>query len=347
MALALSPDVQSFRGDFTYRNSPEAIARFPFPFPEDRYMYSVNLEPAVSRDPGSIFEHRFDIDEHYRSEMAERAIVLETDARRSICMPHMAPAAWDALEMYMEHMSRDYPEWFTLERDGDRWHWTNKALGLQQRFVFGQADTLPYPPLEYILRQTQGDVALLDQRDGDLFMEAGVITAPADWSLAFDAGMSFKQWHSPVPLAHQIGIFDRALKFLLNIQTDQPARRLNWTLTINPRMDTSSETLHEWGADRGTVTAENAGRKVHLRVEMQLMARLPRSHALMFGIRTYLASLEELASHPGWGRRLYRVIRDLPDPIADYKGITRYRTELLAWLRTYEDYEGHEDAAAT
>ena len=40
-------------------------------------------------------------------------------------------------------------------------------------------------------------------------------------------------------------------------------------------------------------------------------------------------------------------MRDLPDPIADYKGITRYRTELLAWLRTYEDDEDDEDVAAT
>lgn len=336
MALQLAPATQSFRADFTYRNSPTAIARFPFPFPEDKYMYSVNIEPAVSRDPGSIFEHQFDIDEHYRSEMAERALVLEKDPRRSIVMPHMQVAAWDALEMYMEHLSRDYPEWFALERQDDHWHWTNKALGLSQSFVFGQPDTLPYEPLEYIMRQAQGDVALLDQRDGDLFMDAGVVTAPADWSLAFDAGMSFKQWHAPVPLAHQIGVFDRALKFLLNIQVGHPARRLNWTLTINPRMDTSSETYHEWGADRGTVTAENAGRKVHLRVEMQLMTRLARSNALLFGIRTYLASLDELVTQPGWGQRLYRVMRDLPEPIADYKGISRYRPQLLEWLRPFD-----------
>lgn len=70
-------------------------------------------------------------------------------------------------------------------------------------------------------------------------MDAGLVTSPADWSLAFDAGMSFKQWHSPVPMAHQMGIFDRALKYLLNLQTGQPVRRLNWTLTINPRLDSS------------------------------------------------------------------------------------------------------------
>ena len=42
-----------------------------------------------------------------------------------------------------------------------------------------------------------------------------IATSQADWSLDFDIGMSFMEWHAPVPLAHEKGIFDRALKFLL------------------------------------------------------------------------------------------------------------------------------------
>jgi hypothetical protein len=335
MTSQFSP-TQTYCEDFSFRNSPAAIRRFPFPFPQDSYLYSVNIEPATSRDPGSIYEHCFDIDEHYLSEMAERARVLEKDPRRYLVMPHMQDAAWDLLQMLMENLSRDYPQWFALERDGDHWHWQNTALGIDQHFVFGDASTLPYEPLEFITRQVQGDFALLDQRDGDLFMDAGMITSPADWSLAFDAGMSFKQWHSPVPMAHQMGVFDRALKYLLNLQVDQPVRRLNWTLTINPRLDSSPETFHEWGSDRGTVTAQNAGQLVHLRVELQVMARMPRSNAMMFSIRTYLISLNELVTQPGWGCRLHRVLRDLPDPIADYKGMTRYRQALIEWLSQFD-----------
>lgn len=335
MTLTFNP-VESYREDFSFRNSAAAIRRFPFPFPQDQYQYSVNLEPATSRDPGSVFEHCFDIDEHYVSEMAERARVLELDPGRCLVMPHMQPAAWDALEMLMEHLARDYPQHFQLQRDGERWHWRNLALGIDQAFTYGDADSLPCAPLEYIGRQVQGDFALLDQRDGDLFMDAGLVTGPADWSLAFDAGMSFKQWHAPVPMAQQMGVFDRALKYLLNIQVGQPVRRLNWTLTINPRLDTSPETFHEWGSERASVTPENVGRLVHLRVELQLMVRLPRSNALMFSIRTYLIGMHELVTQPAWAQRLHRVLRDLPEPIADYKGMTRYRQTLVDWLRPFD-----------
>ncbi|MBN3854907.1 DUF3445 domain-containing protein [Paraburkholderia sp. Ac-20340] len=335
MSVLIKP-AQTYRGDFSFDNSAKAIARFPFPFPEDCYQYSVNIEPATPRETGSVFEHWFDIDEHYRSEIAERALVLESDPRRSIQMPHMQTASWDALELIMENLAADYPDWFALQRDGMRWQWTNRALGIEQSFEFGNDSTLPYAPLEYIVRQTQGDFALLDQRDGDLYMDAGVITGPADWSLAFDAGMSFKQWHAPVPLAHQMGVFDRALKYLLGVQAGAPVRRLNWTLTVNPRLDTSPETYHTWGSDRGTITAANAGELMHLRVELQLMVRLPRSNALMFSIRTYLCSFADLCTNPAWAQRLHRVLRDLPEPIADYKGMTRYRAALVEWLSQFD-----------
>ncbi|MBU1307398.1 MAG: DUF3445 domain-containing protein [Alphaproteobacteria bacterium] len=335
MPVTLKP-VETYRDDFTFRNSAEAIARFPFPFPEDSYMYSVNIEPATAGAPGSVFEHWFDIDEHYRSEMAERARVLERDPDRCLVMPHMQQAGWDAVEMLMTHLATDYPEWFELERDGERWLWRNHALDLCQRFTFGDPASLPCEPLEYITRQVQGDFAMLDQRDGNLWMDAGMITCPADWSIKFDAGMSFTQWHSPVPMAHQLGVFDRALKYLMNIQVDQPVRRLNWTLTVNPRLDTSSETFHEWGGERAQVSAENVAQRVHLRVELQFMPRLPRSNALLFGIRTYLISLEELASNPAWACRLHRVLRDLPEAIADYKGMTLYRQTVVDWLRQFD-----------
>ena len=142
-----------------------------------------------------------------------------------------------------------------------QWHWINRPLGIDQKFTFGDASTLPYEPMEYIGRQVQGDFSIQDQRDNQLWMDAGIITSQADWSLDFDIGMNFFEWHGPVPLAHEAGVFERALKFLLNLQIGRPVRRLNWTMTINPRLDTSPENYHKWGRDRTTVTPENVGRE--------------------------------------------------------------------------------------
>lgn len=333
MAPVIKP-AESFRGDFSYTNSPRAVARFPFPLTDDHYAYSVNLEPAEGGPPGSVCEHWFDVDEHYLSEVEERRIVLAQDPMRCQVLPHMAQAEWDALEMLMTHYAADYPEVFGLERRGDRWRWRNRLLELDQSFVLGDASTLPCPPLEYVTRQAQGDFALMDQREDDLFLDGGMITAPADWSLSFDLGMRFHEIHEPVPLARELGVFDRALKYLLAIPVGRPARRLNWSMTIHPRMDTSPETYPGWCNDRFKVTARNVGELVHLRVELQLLARLPRSHALLFSIRTYLISLNDLSCNPEWMRRLHGAMKTLPAELVEYKGLSAYRHYVVDWLDT-------------
>ena len=72
---------ETFRDDFTFRNSPAAIRRFPLPFPEDRYMYSVNIEAHTAGATGSHVEFAFDVDEHYVAECREREIVAESLVR--------------------------------------------------------------------------------------------------------------------------------------------------------------------------------------------------------------------------------------------------------------------------
>ena len=328
---------ETFRGDYSYRNSDEGVKRFPFPFGLDEYMYSVNIERHNGGPAGSIYEFAFDVDEHYVAECRDRAITLERDPGRCISLPHMIDAEWDVLELIMTSLARDYPEHFRLRQDGKHWHWTNLPLGIEQGFVFGDVATLPCPPFEYITRQTQGDFVIMDQRDGDLWADSGMITSQADWSLSFDVGMSFKEWHGPVPRAHEIGVFDRALKYLLMLQLGQPVRRLNWTMTVNPRLDTAPETYPEWGPDRASVTPQNVPEKVHLRVELQALFRLPRSNGVLFSIRAYLASVGDLARYPRWGKRLHRVLRDLPQDLAEYKGLVRYKPMVVEWLSQHDD----------
>jgi hypothetical protein len=335
--MAITFRQETVRDDYTFRNSAETIRRFPFPFHEDRYMYAVNIEPHVPGVKASAYEHLIDVDEHYVAEMRDRAIVLREDPLRCQALPHMMTAQWDTLELLMEQQALGYPDLFTLTKNGERWRWINRPLGIDTTFTFGDRATLAFEPMEYITRQAQGDFCIVDQRDGSLWMDAGMVTTQADWSLDFDIGMNFMEWHGPVPLAHEIGVFERALKFLLNLQQGKPVRRLNWTMTVNPRLDTSPESYPKWGPDRASVTPENVGEKVHLRVELQSLWRLPRSNAILFVIRCYLISMNELISVPKWARRLPRVLRTLPPEIADYKGLTRYRQATVDWLSKHDD----------
>ena len=101
-------------------------------------------------------------------------------------------------------------------------------------------------------------------------------------------------------------------------------------------MDTSPETYPSWGNERTSVTPENVGEKVHLRVEVQVLDRMPRSNALMFSIRTYLISLEDLVTNPQWAKRMHRAMKTLPAPLVEYKGLTRFHPTVVTYLSQFD-----------
>lgn len=327
----------TYRDDFSFKNSPESVLRAPFPFDKDEYMYAVNMELHKDGRKGTAYEQPIDMDEHYLAEMRDRALVLDEDPLRCQSLAHMETAGWDTLELLMECKAKSFPEAFTLERNGNDWHWINRPMGIDQRFTFGDATTLPYGPLEYITRQAQGDFVILDERQGNLWMDAGMVTTQADWSLDFDIGMNFFEWHAPVPLAHEKGIFQRAIKYLLAVQQSNPARRLNWTMTVNPRLDTSPENYHQWGPENTHITPENVADKLFLRIELQSFWRLPRSNAILFPIRCYFLSMRDLSTVPKWATRMHRVLKTLPPELSSYKGLDNFRGIAIDWLSQFDD----------
>ncbi|WP_168929379.1 DUF3445 domain-containing protein [Nocardioides sp. GY 10113] len=320
------------------------VTGFPFPFPEDRYRYSTNVEPAggaVLTPAGQWGTAVVDIDVEYAAELAERREILARDPGRHAVLPHMRGAAWDTLLTLMQEMALAYPDQMALSRDPEQtgdaraWRWENRLLGVVQDFRYGDDATLPDEPLAYIASQVQEDIVLLDQRNDALWGDAGVVTFAADWSFGFDVGMSFLEIHGPVPRLRELGVITRAHEFLKRLQPHQPYRRTNWTLTIGRRLDVSTELYPEWGPDREMIQRvddETFGRLVHLRVEVQHLIRLPESGAICFLIRTYLLPLDQLATVEPWRVRAATVIAELPEDMADYKGIIKYRDRAAAWL---------------
>jgi dimethylamine monooxygenase subunit A len=315
---------------------PPRVSRFPFPFPAETYRYAANVEPArrpVGTAAGTWGEHVLDVDDDYALELAVRRDVLAADPSRCAQLPHMRVAAWDALTTLLTELAVTRPEVMALHRRGDRWSWRNDLLGTSSSFVVGDDDSLLGGPLAFLGSQIQEDVVLLDQREGSLWADAGLVTFAADWSLGFDVGMRFREVHGPVPRVHEAGVVARAEQFLMRLQPGDAYRRTNWTMTVDRRLDTSTETYPDWGPDRVSVVDDPAlPDRLHLRVEVQHLLRLGVSNAVCFLIRTHLLSLRELATVPPWRRRTAAVLAELPDDMAAYKGIERYRQAAASWL---------------
>jgi hypothetical protein len=99
MSHAVSKHQASFREPFAFVNSPAAIARFPYPFDRDTYMYAVNIEPHVSGAKGSAYEHKLDVDEHYLARswsagLFSNAILIVTAPCRTCSFINGTHSSW-------------------------------------------------------------------------------------------------------------------------------------------------------------------------------------------------------------------------------------------------------------
>ncbi|MCH6269252.1 heme-dependent oxidative N-demethylase family protein [Neobacillus citreus] len=303
------------------------VERVPFPFKGNSYRYSNN---AASLESGRLL----DITPEYFEEIELKRHLLETVPDRTYqSLEHSMEAQWEILEMIMNEMASAHPNYFSLNKDGNRWTFINHLLGEEQTFTFGDAQTLPYEPLDFIGRHVQEDLIYLGQRDGDLYLEAGQLAFPANWSLAFDLGMDFLSIHSPVPKAFSgSGLAEKVRGFIMRIEAGKPWTRFNWTITVEPVLDTAPENFDEWGHKKEQVTVDNVGELVYLRVEDQRLFRLPGSNGILFGIHTHLISLDELCKNHQWMNQFYNVLLDLPDELAEYKGFISYKEKIVSYL---------------
>ncbi|WP_096155553.1 MULTISPECIES: heme-dependent oxidative N-demethylase family protein [Bacillus] len=303
------------------------LDKFPYPFKEDVYRYSNNsiiLEQETSVEITLNYENEINL---------KRNLLINNYSRCYQSSSHTKKVQWEVVELLLEHLTHYYPNMFSLKKSNNKWIFHNNILDESQEFIFGDESSLQQEPLDFIGRHVQEDLLIMTQRDGDLFLDAGQLCFPANWSLAFNLGMSFKDIHRPIPGFKEEGLDDRILTFLLGLEAGNPWWRKNWSLMAGNRLDTSLETFNEWGQNRKKVTKENAGEFVHLRVEVQKLFRLPRSNSILFTIHSHVLPLSDFISKREWLEQFYHILSELPPHIVDYKGISLFKDEVLAYLK--------------
>ncbi len=303
------------------------IQRFPFPLNADTYRYHNNSVPL---DPQVLV----DITPEYFAEVKLKRNLVENEGKQTYqSLPYTIKAQWEIVEMLLHQMLTNYPQYFSLTKNGPHWRFVNHLLHEEQIFEFGNESSLSVEPLDFIGRHLQEDLLFLSQREGDLYLDAAQLCFPGNWSLPFNIGRTFEEIHEAVPTFTESGLNRRVRDFLMRIEAGNPWQRRNWTLTAGHVLPTLPATYDNWGQLKNQVTPENVGEMVHLRVEDQKFFRLPQSNGLLFSIHTHMLPLNELIKNREWTKRFYQVLLDFPDSIASYKGYLGYKGIVTTFLR--------------
>jgi hypothetical protein len=115
-----------------------------------------------------------------------------------------------------------------------------------------------------------------------------------------------------------------------NLKPGRLAVRYNWSVHEAPTLFQPSG--HGRGAFDPSITPENAGGSLWLRVERQTFRLLPESGVVVFGIRTHVTPLAAVVAVPGEASRLAAAVRGVPVEMERYKSLMPFRAALLGYL---------------
>jgi hypothetical protein len=135
-------------------------------------------------------------------------------------------------------------------------------------------------------------------------------------------GRRIEEIHGPVPvlndtLGRQIGTF------LTKLAPGSVWQRSNWGLSADDELN------HHPARNWRRLEADAAVDQIWLRLEHQLLLRLPASGSVLFGIRLELIPLAEVLADSESAARFAHSLRTMSEAVAAYKGIQSVRSALL------------------
>ncbi len=198
---------------------------------------------------------------------------------------------------------------------------------LQRDHALEPAPTLDGGPphgLDRAGRMVADDLCLLDVREGELVLVGASLCSPNRWLLEEKLGRTMDVVHGPVPYyeRHIATPVDHALARLTEARL---VARANWGVADHPALFQPVVNQRPIAFQ----SAQEAARRLWLRVERQTLRRLPESGAIVFTIRTYEQRLSDYLARPGAAADFRLAIEQLPPAVASYKGVTPY----LGFLR--------------
>ena len=146
------------------------------------------------------------------------------------------------------------------------------------------------------------------------------------WAPEEKFGLPLDLVHAPVPgLNQQLGA--QLERFFTRLKPGVSWNRINWGLSV------SAELNQHPVRNLPRLTEDVSPESVWLRVEHQSLSRLPRTNAVLFGIRIENVPLAEVLGHSEARPGLAHQLATLPTATVAYKGLTAARPRLLEILR--------------
>jgi Haem-dependent oxidative N-demethylase, alpha subunit-like len=183
-------------------------------------------------------------------------------------------------------------------------------------------------PLAIAATLVQEDLCLMVRRDGRWHLDAAVLCFPSAWVLGEKVGHTVADVHAPVD-HYASDLEGRVDVFFDRFRVDRPVWRRNLSLKTTPALYLPYSKSEPLAAPAAVL---DDGSPYWLRSERQTLRKLPRTGAILFGIRVQLAPASVLLQRPDTAGELLAMIESWDPPMRAFKAAGTMR-ELAMWLR--------------
>ncbi|WP_438483294.1 heme-dependent oxidative N-demethylase subunit alpha family protein [Oleiharenicola lentus] len=162
---------------------------------------------------------------------------------------------------------------------------------------------------------------------GHFQLQAGVVCFPSSWAPAEKFGLGLESIHGVVPrlnatLGASIG------QFLQKLRPGLAFERANWGLAATAELN-----MHPHRENPRLALPIDL-QKMWVRIEDQILAALPVTRGVIFGIKLRVIPVEVLLRDAVVAKGFERALRTMPDDVASYKGMLAIREPLLRAIQT-------------
>ncbi|KAK6497926.1 hypothetical protein TWF481_012320 [Arthrobotrys musiformis] len=293
-----------------FDDSMEILSTPPHPFRpfKPKYHMTMGLEKCAPND-------LFLLDSLYPSRIALRKRIVNEFPEMTLGASQTCDTTIKELYSYIlsQHLPLRFPKLFTITADAE---FKNHVSG----------DVFPaIPPkssmeaLKILATTVEDDILILQkEEERETYSLQGFIACfPNGFDSSKKMGMGLNEIHEPVPMFKERLALSME-RFFGKLEVGKWVRRLNWTISTHDRLFLPTGNHHYEGEQIPEQPETVDLEKTFLRVERQVLLRLPASRDMVFFVKTYMTRLARVKEE-GQGEALATAIDGWPEKLGVYK----------------------------
>ena len=185
-------------------------------------------------------------------------------------------------------------------------------------------------PLKNASLMVQEDLVLMLPKGEEYFLGAASLCAPSNWSLQEKFKSSLIGLHVHVP-TYEKKIGSRVNSLFNNLPRERIFQRFNWSVYEDSKLFQPARSKSRIERSK-TITEDNAGDRLFIRVERQTIRRLPETGAIVFTIRVHVNPLLSIKKDLSLLTDFNQALENLTADMKRYKSIDQIEMPLRGWL---------------